>query len=216
MAERKLILIGGGGHCKSCIDVIEQIGAFQIAGILDKPGLVGSSILNYPIVGTDDEIGNLIKSGYSFLITVGHIKSADIRKNIFNGLKNSGADIATIISPLAYVSKYANVGRGTIIMHGAKVNAGAKIGANVILNTGCNIEHDAVIGNNSHISTCAVVNGDAVIGHEVFIGSNATVSGQVSITNNCVIGAGTVVHKSIDFSGVYIGSTFSKMEPGSK
>ena len=33
----KIILIGGGGHCKSCIDVIEQAGTFQIAGIVDVP-----------------------------------------------------------------------------------------------------------------------------------------------------------------------------------
>ncbi len=33
----KIILIGGGGHCKSCIDVIEQEGRFQITGIVDVP-----------------------------------------------------------------------------------------------------------------------------------------------------------------------------------
>jgi len=31
----KILLIGGGGHCKSCIDVIEQECKFQIAGIAD-------------------------------------------------------------------------------------------------------------------------------------------------------------------------------------
>ncbi len=27
--------MGGGGHCKSCIDVIEQEGKYKIAGIVD-------------------------------------------------------------------------------------------------------------------------------------------------------------------------------------
>ena len=36
--KRKIpILIGGGGHCKSVIDVIEQEAKFEIAGIVDKP-----------------------------------------------------------------------------------------------------------------------------------------------------------------------------------
>ena len=31
---KEIILIGGGGHCKSVIDVIECDGSFKIAGIL--------------------------------------------------------------------------------------------------------------------------------------------------------------------------------------
>jgi len=46
-----ILLIGGGGHCKSCIDVIEQKGRFAIAGIVDKPASVGGRILDYPVIG---------------------------------------------------------------------------------------------------------------------------------------------------------------------
>jgi hypothetical protein len=35
-----IFLIGGGRHCKSCIDVIEQEGLFDIAGILDKADML--------------------------------------------------------------------------------------------------------------------------------------------------------------------------------
>ena len=45
----KIILIGGGGHCKSVIDVIEQEARFEIAGIIDKPELLGTKILGYPV-----------------------------------------------------------------------------------------------------------------------------------------------------------------------
>ena len=34
--KEKIILIGGGGHCKSCIDVIEAQGRFQIMAIVAK------------------------------------------------------------------------------------------------------------------------------------------------------------------------------------
>ena len=34
---KEIILIGGGGHCKSVIDVIESEGQFEIVGIVDKP-----------------------------------------------------------------------------------------------------------------------------------------------------------------------------------
>ncbi len=33
---KEIILVGGGGHCKSVIDVIEQEAKYKIAGIIDK------------------------------------------------------------------------------------------------------------------------------------------------------------------------------------
>lgn len=34
--KTEILLIGAGGHCPSCIDVIEQEGRFSIAGVVDK------------------------------------------------------------------------------------------------------------------------------------------------------------------------------------
>ena len=36
MPKKPLILIGGGGHCKSCIEVIESTDEWEIKGILDQ------------------------------------------------------------------------------------------------------------------------------------------------------------------------------------
>ena len=198
MSKQKLILVGGGGHCKSCIDVIELEGKYEIVGIIDLPEKKGEKILSYEVIGNDDEYETYKQQGCEFLITVGQIKTASVRKKIFGKLKSIDATIATVISPLAYVSKYASVAEGTIVMHNAFVNAGAEVGVNCILNTGCVIEHDAEIGEYCHISTNAVVNGDCKIGDETFVGSNATISSQVNVGENVIIGAGSVVIKSIE------------------
>ena len=34
--KEKIVLVGGGGHCKSVIDVIECEGRFEIAGNVDQ------------------------------------------------------------------------------------------------------------------------------------------------------------------------------------
>lgn len=212
MIKKKIILIGGGGHCKACIDVIEHTNDYQIMGVLDDPGLLGSKILDYEVIGTDNDILKFRNEGCVFLVTVGQIKSAEIRKKIYNDLKENKAMLATVISPLANVSKHAQIGNGTIVMHGAKINAAAKIGDNCILNTGCIIEHDTIIGNHTHISTAAVINGDCLIGDEVFIGSNATVSNQVSLSNNIVIGSGSVVLRSVKELGTYVGNPIDRLD----
>ena len=56
---KEIILIGGGGHCKSVIDVIEQESKYKIAGIIDKKELIGKDVLGYKIIGSDDDLADL-------------------------------------------------------------------------------------------------------------------------------------------------------------
>lgn len=214
MNKINLILIGAGGHCKSSIDVIEAEGKYEIKGILDSKEKIGQAVLHYAVTGCDEEIEGFVKLGYHFLITVGQIKNAGIRQNLYHHLKSLNASIATVISPDAMVSKYAKIEEGTSIMHGAVLNAGSIIGVNCILNTNCNIEHDAKVGNHCHISTHAVLNGDVVIGDEVFIGSGSIISNNVKIASNVVIGAGSLVIKDINEKGTFAGNPIKNIKHG--
>jgi sugar O-acyltransferase (sialic acid O-acetyltransferase NeuD family) len=204
--KKSLILIGGGGHCGSCIDVIETEGKYVIEGILDRPDKLGTHVLRYPIVGDDDLIDTFIKRGFYFLITFGHIRPSQKRKSLYLQLKAKGAKLATIVAPTATVSKYATIEEGTIVMHQAVINAGASVGNNVILNTNCLVEHDVVIGDHVHISTHAVLNGGVVIDENSFIGSNAVVVQGVIITREVTVGAGSVVIKNINEAGIFAGN----------
>lgn len=211
MQKQKLILVGGGGHCKACIDVIEQTDQYEILGILDQKINVGKSVLGYKIIGTDDELETFLEEDIQFLITIGQIKTTAVRVRIYEALKRCEAKLATIISPGAYVSKHAFLQPGTIVMHGVTINAEVKIGSNCILNTGCVIEHDSIIGEHCHISTNAVINGGCVVGKGVFIGSNATVANHLNIIDSVVIGAGAVIIKDLDQTGIYVGNPLQKI-----
>lgn len=206
MNKQKIILIGGGGHCKSCIDVIEAESKFQIEGILDLPEKFGNEILGYKVIGNDGDIIKFAKQGYNFLITIGHLGNPRLRKKLFNEVRENGGELPIIISPLAHVSKYTKIGKGTIIMHQTLINADAKIGENGIINNKSLIEHDAIIGHNTHISTGAIVNGDCKVNHNCLIGSGSVIKHSISICENTIIGAGSVVVKDITESGVYVGS----------
>ena len=107
------------------------------------------------------------------MITVGHIKSPQTRIRLYNFAKKLGFSFPAIISPLAHVSRYAQVGEGTIIMHHALVNSGARIGANCIINSKALVEHDVAIEDHCHISTAAVVNGGIKVRRGTFWGSGA-------------------------------------------
>jgi len=172
--KKPLILIGGGGHCKSVIDVAESAG-YTILGILDKPEEVGKKVLDYDVIGVDDDIPNYVDKA-EFIITVGFIKNPELRIKLYNKVLEAGGKLATLIASTAHVSKYARLGMGTVVMHQSVVNAGAVIGDNVIINTFANIEHDVIIGDQCHVSTGAIINGDAIVADSTFVGSQSVIN----------------------------------------
>ena len=190
--KKNIILVGGGGHCVSVIDIIENNAQYKILGILDS-NIKKDNILGYPIIGGDDLIPKLVNENTYFLITIGQIKTPLPRKKIAKILSKNGARLATVISSLAYVSKHALISEGTVVMNHAVINEQARIGKNCIINTKSNIEHGVIIDDFCHISTCAVVNGDSTIGKDSFIGSNSTISNNIKIKDNSIIGAGKFI-----------------------
>ena len=204
MDKKNLILIGGGGHCKSVIEAAESAG-YNILGVLDMPDEVGKEILSTKVIGTDDDIPQYVDKA-EFVITVGFIKNPNTRIKLYNKVKEAGGKLATIIASTAHASKYSTIGEGTVVMHQAFVNAGVHIGANSIINTFANIEHDAVVGDQCHISTGTMVNGDCKVGDRCFIGSQSVLANGTSIADDIVVGAGSLVRKSLCRKGIYSGN----------
>ena len=179
---QKIILVGGGGHCRSVIDVIEEEKRYEIVGIVDKKELIGTKIFGYEVIGCDDDLKNLIKKTSNAIVTVGQIKSNTIRVRLFKLLKQLGYTLPSIISPLAYVSKYAFIDEGSVIMHDVLVNANVKVGKNCIINSKALLEHDVVVKDNSHISTASVLNGGVVVEQDTFVGSGAIIKEGVEVS----------------------------------
>ena len=189
----KIILIGGGGHCKSAIDVIEQEAQFEIVGIIDKPEFLGNKVLGYEVIGNDFDLKKISNKYDYALVTVGQIASASLRIKLFNLAISLGFFLPTIVSPNAYVSKHSKIGKGTIIMHNAVINANAFIGNNCIINSKALVEHDCLIADHCHISTSATINGGVKIETQSFIGSNVTTKEDITIKKNSFVKAGSLI-----------------------
>ena len=82
---KNLILVGGGGHCKSVLEAAESAGCC-ILGVLDMPELVGKEILSTKVIGTDDDIPAYVDKA-EFVVTVGFIKNPSTRINLYNRIK---------------------------------------------------------------------------------------------------------------------------------
>jgi len=196
MSKPSLILIGAGGHAHSCIDVIEQHGGYQIAGLVGMPEEMHTQHFGYAVIATDDELPELAKEYQYAFISLGQIKTPDHRIRLHQQAISLGFKLPSIIAPNAHVSPHASIGAGTIVMHGAIVNAGARVGDNCIINTHALLEHDVTVEDHCHIVTGTILNGNAYIGTGSFVGSGCVVKEGVAIGNRCIVGMSLAVRRN--------------------
>ena len=209
MSKPKIILIGAGGHAHACIDVIEQHGQYQIAGLVGMSEDMHSRYFGYSVIATDDDLPQLAKDYQYALIAVGQIQTPDHRMRLYQQATELGLQLPVIIAPSAHVSRHATIGAGTIVMHCAIVNAGAKVGKNCIINTRALIEHDATAADNCHISTGAILNGNVHIDAGSFVGSGSVIKQGITLGERCIVGMGLSVRHNQAAHARFVGNVNS-------
>ncbi len=206
MAKKKIVLIGGGGHCKVVISILKKLDNFKILGIVDNYK-AESLISGIKIIGTDNDLRNIYNSGIHYaLITIGSTKDNTKRYTLFNMAKEIGYKFPVIISPEAIIDESVRIDEGTVIMPGNIINIDSSIGKNCIVNTGAIIGHNCKIGDHCHIAPGTHISGSVVINELSFIGIGATIIQGVKIGKNVTIGAGSVVIKNVPDNVIIVGN----------
>lgn len=195
---KDILLIGGGGHCRSVLSSIKTMGKYNIVGILDTKEQVGKIIDGVQVIGTDDEMNSLFYKGVkNAVITIGSIGDTSLRVKLYNKLKDIGFNLPIIIDKTAIVDNNCSIGEGTFIGKGSIVNSGTVIDKCTIVNTGVIVEHDCNIGEFSHLAPGSVICGNVKIGINTHIGANSTIIQEIEVGDNTLIGAGSIVVKNI-------------------
>jgi sugar O-acyltransferase (sialic acid O-acetyltransferase NeuD family) len=205
MKKSELIVIGAGGHSRSCIDTIEQEGKYKIGGLVGLNQEVGSRQFGYEVLSADSGLNELANQFEFALVALGQIHSPELRIRLYEQSIAAGFIFPSIIAPSAYVSPHAKVGAGTIVMHGAILNAGVVVGNNCIINTRALIEHDSKVSDHCHISTGAILNGETSIGQGSFIGSGSVIKEGVSVGAGSLVGMGLALRHNLDGRSKYLG-----------
>lgn len=193
---KKIILIGGGGHFNSCVDVIRCQKKFSIYGFVDKKKQV-SKKSGVRFLGGDSELIKIRDKVTNAHISIAQFRDLNTRANFFKKLKKFKFKLPKVISPNAYVSKTSKIGEGTIIMHGAIINSNAKIGNNCIINTGAIIEHDVKIEDHCNIAPGSIINGNVIIEKQSFVGSGTIIKQGIKIGAKSFINANLFIKSNL-------------------
>lgn len=192
----RLLLIGGGGHCRSVLDSALSLNMYEKIGIVDFDE--SASVLGIPVVGNDYDLPVLLEEGWTeAFVSVGSVGSTALRRKLYQLAKDIGFNIPSIIDPSAQLARGAEIGEGVFIGKQAVVNTCSSIGRCAIINSGAVVEHDCSIGEFTHISPGAVMCGQVSVGSDSHIGAGTVIRQQITIGEKTLIGAGSVVLKDI-------------------
>lgn len=204
---KKIVLVGGGGHCKVAIDAIRKADNFEIDGVVDARLKKGKKILEVPVIGNDDILPKRYSKGVKYaFIAIGSVGDCTLRKALYKKIIKLGFKIPCIIHPKAVVAADVKIGEGTFVAAGAVINPGTKIGRNTIINTSSSIDHDCQIGDFVHIAPGTTLSGGVKVGDETHIGTGANIIQYLTIGKKCVVGAGTTVRHNIKAETRFLGT----------
>lgn len=194
--EKRLLLIGGGGHCRSILDSVLSSNLYHQIGIIDNNQ--SASAFKIPVIGTDEDLPQLRVEGWNYaFISLGSIGATSSRRRLYQVVREIGFRIPIVIDPTAIIARGTVIGEGAFIGKRVVVNSGSRIGVCAILNTGAIIEHDCVVGDFAHISSGSILCGQATIGNDTHLGAGSVVKQGISMGHSSLIGAGSVVVKDI-------------------
>ncbi len=194
--RRSLLLIGGGGHCRSVLDSVLSMGHYERIGIVDRD--ISAAVAGTPVVGTDEDLPDLRKNGWdAAFVSVGSVGSPVLRQKLFDLIRDAGYEIPGIIDPSAVVARDVIFGAGVFVGKNAVINAGCRIGDGAIINTGAIIEHECRIGSFAHISPGAVLCGQVQVGDRSHVGAASVVRQMIRVGEDVMVGMGSGVTQEI-------------------
>ena len=196
MKKKDLILVGGGGHCNACLDILRLLNVYNVTGIIERNNFKLEKLHDVSVF-KDQETEKLSKIYKNFLLTIGKIGKSKIREKKYQELSSLDIELVSLISPTAYVSTSAEIAKGVNIMHHALININVRIGENTIINSQSLVEHDSSIGSHCHISTGVKINGGVTIGNNTFIGSGTVIHEGITIGNDVIVGAGSIIDRNL-------------------
>lgn len=191
MSKEKLLLVGAGGFGR----MVAEHAMFQNDCAFVDDGLPGGAeVCGIPVVGRIVDLPELHKE-YDLLV-VG-IGNNGFRAQVYEKAAAMGYHFPNIIAASAYISPFAKLGTGCVILQNACVQNGAVVGNGVLLNACAEVHCDAVVEDYALIYTNSVIRTGAKVGKGVRIGSNVTICNNAVVPDGANVPDCTAVHPEV-------------------
>lgn len=205
-------IYGAGGLGRELLILARQINEIEhrwenLIFIDDTEGLTekkGKQVISFEEAKLKYTSENL-----ELVIAVGEPRS---RRLLREKIDDAGFSLTVLVHPSVTITKWTNLGVGTIICYNCFVSCDVKVGENVLIQPGATIGHDSQIGNDTVISTFVSLSGGCTIGEETYIGLHVPVKENTIIGSQTIVGMGSVVIRDIPDQVIAIGNPARTMK----
>ena len=185
--SNKLLILGSGGLGRMTLEASEMLGyeCFFLDDNIESPIVCGAKVL-----GKLDELSSFVGKFDFCICAIGDNK---LREKYNQLAIDLGFRVPNIIHKTAYVSTFARIGFGVILLNNVCIQNGAVLGNGVVVTANSEIHHDCVIGDYALIYSCSAIRTFAKIGKRAKIGSTVTISNSVIVPDDTVVENGTTL-----------------------
>lgn len=168
--KQNLLIIGAGIYSLVAREIARDMGCFgQIAFVDDGADKTPDGT---PVIGTTSDLAALSSQFTHAVVAIGN---PAVRLRLLEWIRETGTlQLATLISPRAYISPSARIGQGCIVEPMAVVHTACTLGKGCLICAG------------------AVVNHAACCGDCVQVDCNATVAGNTAVPGGIKVPSGSV------------------------
>jgi sugar O-acyltransferase (sialic acid O-acetyltransferase NeuD family) len=198
-----IFIYGAGGFAREVAWLIECCNArqrkkYNITGFIDdNPVNQGTTLNGVPVVSLEKAAAK-----YPGAFVISGIGKPQTREHVMEKASAASLQFATLIHPNTEISRWIEIGEGTVICAGNIITTNIKLGAHVQINLDCTIGHDAILGDYTTLAPGVHVSGWVHFGKRVYVGTgaviiNGTEDAPLTIGDDAVIGAAACVVKPV-------------------
>ncbi|MGH7824310.1 MAG: acetyltransferase [Candidatus Binatia bacterium] len=204
-----VIIIGAAGTGREVAGAIEDINSVErkwnLLGFLDDDAQKHQREYNgYSVLGPISAATEY--PACHFVIVLGNDRDLRLTKRVSDRLCEYVTRFATIIHPCANVSRYAEIGPGSVILQNCVITSNARIGRHVLVLFGSQISHDCIVEDYAVIAPNAVLSGGVRIGEGSYIGANASIIQNRNVGPWSCVGMAAAVFSDVPPNSTVVGN----------
>ncbi|MBK6348607.1 MAG: acetyltransferase [Proteobacteria bacterium] len=207
----RLLVIGGGGFAREVAWLAEEIsesGArIDVVGFADdNPELQGTTLNCYPVMALES-VRQLSRPPTHYVVAIG---SPSARESLARRAELLSIEPITLVHPTVRMSRYVEIGAGTVICAGSLLTTNIRIGAHVQINLDCTVGHDAELEDFATLAPGVHVSGHVTLGRGCYLGTgcsivNGMAGNPIRVGDRSTVGAAACVTRTVEMGTTVVG-----------
>lgn len=140
----------------------------------------------------------------SLIMGIGYSEMGEVRRHVFEQIKEWGYVFQNFVHPSAIVSPDLNIGEGNIILEGTIIESGVSIGNANLIFGGSQIGHDSTIGNYNTFASKVLLSSMNKVENHCYLGDCSVVSPKIELQNYALLGTMAHINKDLPANAVAV------------